>query len=60
MFLGATRLSAGSRTDVGGYTKPETASTAQFDISDHRNVSQTIQAIRDKGFQPVFKDWELI
>jgi 2-iminoacetate synthase len=60
MFLGATRLSAGSRTDVGGYTEPETASTAQFDISDVRNVAQTIQAIRDKGLQPVFKDWELI
>jgi len=57
MFLGATRLSAGSRTDVGGYTKPETASTAQFDISDVRSVGQTIQAIRDKGMQPVFKDW---
>jgi 2-iminoacetate synthase len=60
MFLGATRLSAGSRTDVGGYTEPETASTAQFDISDVRGVARTIQAIRDKGLQPVFKDWELI
>jgi len=60
MFLGATRLSAGSRTDVGGYTKPEAASTAQFDISDVRSVAQTIQAIRDKGLQPVFKDWELL
>jgi 2-iminoacetate synthase len=60
MFLGATRLSAGSRTDVGGYTKPEAASTAQFDISDVRSVAQTIQAIRGRGLQPVFKDWELI
>ena len=60
MFLGATRLSAGSRTDVGGYTQPDDASTAQFDISDARSVAQTIQAIRDKGLQPVFKDWELI
>ncbi len=60
MFLGATRLSVGSRTDVGGYTQPAEASTAQFDISDMRGVAETIQAIRDKGFQPVFKDWELI
>lgn len=60
MFLGATRLSVGSRTDVGGYTQPAEASTAQFDISDVRGVDETIQAIRDKGFQPVFKDWELI
>jgi 2-iminoacetate synthase len=60
MFLGATRLSAGSRTDVGGYTRPATASTAQFEISDVRDVAETIQAIRDKGLQPVFKDWELL
>ena len=60
MSLGATRLSAGSRTDVGGYTAPDDASTSQFDIFDARSVAQTIQAIRDRGLQPVFKDWELI
>ena len=60
MRLGATRLSAGSRTDVGGYTEPQDASTAQFEISDIRSVTETIQAIRDRGLQPVFKDWELI
>ncbi|MDX9786373.1 MAG: 2-iminoacetate synthase ThiH [Desulfobacterales bacterium] len=60
MFLGVTRMSAGSRTDVGGYTKPMESSTAQFEITDQRDAAQIIQAIRDQGFQPVFKDWELI
>ncbi|MBW2366268.1 MAG: 2-iminoacetate synthase ThiH [Deltaproteobacteria bacterium] len=60
LFLGATRYSAGSRTDVGGYAHPQEASTAQFEISDERGVEKTISAIREKGFQPVFKDWELI
>jgi 2-iminoacetate synthase len=60
MYLGVTRMSAGSRTDVGGYTKPKESSTAQFEINDDRDVPDIIQAIRDRGFQPVFKDWELI
>lgn len=60
MFLGVTRMSAGSRTDVGGYTKPKECSTAQFEINDDRDVADIIQAIRDRGFQPIFKDWELI
>lgn len=60
MFLGVTRMSAGSRTDVGGYTEPRACSTAQFEINDDRDVADIIQAIRDRGFQPVFKDWELI
>lgn len=60
MFLGVTRMSAGSRTDVGGYTKPKDCSTAQFEISDERDVAEIVQTIRDQGFQPVFKDWDLI
>lgn len=60
MFLGVTRMSAGSRTDVGGYTKPKDCSTAQFEISDERDVAEIVQTIRNQGFQPVFKDWDLI
>ncbi len=60
LYLGATRFSAGSRTDVGGYTKPHDSSTPQFEISDNREVSEIIHTIKEKGMQPVFKDWELI
>ncbi len=70
IHLGATRYSAGSKTDVGGYTvrnpgaigsdgtNPDT--TVQFEITDSRSVDQVTQMIRDSGYQPVFKDWEII
>jgi 2-iminoacetate synthase len=59
MQLGATRFSAGSRTDVGGYTKMETSQCQQFEISDERSVDEIVAAIRAGGCQPVYKDWEL-
>ena len=59
LHLGATRFSAGSRTDVGGYTDNAQAGCKQFEISDERNVPQMAAAIRSAGLQPVYKDWEL-
>lgn len=58
IYLGATRFSAGSKTDVGGYSHDDHDSQ-QFSISDTRDTSEVVKMIRDKGFQPVFKDWEL-
>jgi 2-iminoacetate synthase len=59
MQLGATRFSAGSRTDVGGYTGVEKSECQQFEISDERSVSEMVAAIKNGGLQPVYKDWEL-
>lgn len=59
MLLGATRLSAGSRTDVGGYSGLEDSQCEQFEISDERSVDQIVAAIKAGGLQPVYKDWEL-
>jgi 2-iminoacetate synthase len=59
MQLGATRLSAGSRTDVGGYTGVEDSNCEQFEISDERSVPEMVAAIKAGGKQPVYKDWEL-
>ncbi|MFH2091332.1 MAG: 2-iminoacetate synthase ThiH [Pseudomonadota bacterium] len=59
IHLGATRFSAGSKTDVGGYALKAQDATVQFEITDTRSVDQTIQMIRDSGYQPVFKDWEI-
>lgn len=58
--LGITRMSAGSKTVVGGYSDSEISEIPQFDISDNRSVTETISMIRQKGFQPVLKDWEMI
>ncbi len=59
MQLGATRFSAGSRTDVGGYTGVEESQCEQFEISDERSVPEMVAAIKAGGMQPVYKDWEL-
>lgn len=59
MPLGITKISAGSRTNVGGYSEKD-ASTCQFEISDQRSVKEIIQVIKKYGYQPIYKDWEQI
>jgi len=55
--LGITNISAGSSTQPGGYVKPNTELN-QFDISDERTALEVSKAIRARGFNPVWKDWE--
>ena len=55
--LGVTKISAGSKTEVAGHTQ-EGESTKQFEISDSRSVSEIIEALNQKGYQPILKDWE--
>jgi len=57
--LGATKMSAGSSTKVGGWTTGDN-DTGQFDISDHRTVQEIKEQICRLGYQPVFKDWQPI
>ena len=57
--LGATSMSAGSKTDPGGYyTYPQ--SLEQFAVSDERTPAQGEDAIRRQGYQAVWKDWDKI
>jgi len=58
--LGATRFSAGSCTGVGGYGEGQPEGTPQFEITDERSVDEVVQAIRNAGYQPVYKDWDMI
>ncbi|WP_052812681.1 2-iminoacetate synthase ThiH [Desulfonatronum thioautotrophicum] len=55
--LGVTRLSAGVSTSVGGHGSGQ-AGTPQFEVADDRSVSEIAAMLRNKGFQPVFKDWQ--
>ena len=55
--LGVTKMSAGSVTEVGGHAD-EAKSDGQFEITDTRSVEEMSEAIRARGYQPVFKDWE--
>lgn len=54
--LGVTHLSAGSSTEPGGYGEAGT-SEEQFAISDPRTAAQVAEALRVRGFDPVWKDW---
>ena len=54
----ATKFSAGSKTEVGGYTKAKTE--PQFEISDKRESEEVVQRISDLGYEPVYKNWENI
>jgi len=55
--LGATTISAGSKTNPGGYTvAPE--SLEQFEIDDSRTVAEVKEMIETKGYKTVWKDWE--
>jgi 2-iminoacetate synthase len=57
--LGITAMSAGSRTDPGGYTHPQPeGAEAQFEISDGRDPEAVARVIRQKGYEPVWKDWD--
>jgi len=51
--IGASQISAGSRTDIGGYSHAaEETGTAQFSLSDGRSLDEMIGAILDAGLEP--------
>jgi 2-iminoacetate synthase len=55
--LGITAMSAGSRTNPGGYVvDPE--SLEQFEIDDDRSPAAIAEMIRRQGYEPVWKDWD--
>ncbi len=55
--LGTTTMSAGSKTNPGGYSIKED-SLEQFEISDERTPQEVAQLITAQGYQPVWKDWD--
>ena len=54
---GISRMSVASRTTVGGYHEPVNE-PGQFDVSDTRGVEEFCEAMRQRGLQPVFKNWD--
>lgn len=56
--LGVTAISAGSKTNPGGY-KVEPQSLEQFEISDERSAQEIAAMIRKQGYEPVWKDWDM-
>ena len=56
--LGVTTLSAGSKTDPGGYAvyKKE---LEQFSVNDDRTPDEIMHAIKKHGYEVVWKDWDM-
>ncbi|GHA71216.1 2-iminoacetate synthase ThiH [Pontibacter akesuensis] len=55
--LGITSISAGSKTDPGGYASGQQA-LEQFEISDERRPTEIVQMIRNQGYDAIWKDWD--
>ena len=55
--LGTTSMSAGSKTNPGGYAV-DTESLEQFEISDERTPEEIAILISSTGYEPVWKDWD--
>ncbi|MGD2086529.1 MAG: 2-iminoacetate synthase ThiH [Candidatus Aminicenantes bacterium] len=54
--LGVTKISAASKTSVGGYCL-EQNKDPQFEVMDKRSVAEIVTMLDNKGFDPVFTDW---
>ena len=55
--LGITRMSAGSKTNPGGYST-HADSVGQFEIDDSRSPAQIAAMLKSQGLEPVWKDWD--
>ncbi len=57
--LGITSISAGSRTDPGGYAAKLQA-LEQFEIADNRSPAAVAEMLISNGYEPVWKDWDRV
>lgn len=57
--LGITSMSAGSKTEPGGYAH-EHKDLEQFQISDSRTPQEVSQFLKDDGYETVWKDWDKV
>lgn len=55
--LGVTTMSAGSRTEPGGYFSYPQA-LEQFEVSDPRTVDEVVSGLHAVGVETVWKDWD--
>lgn len=55
--IGATTMSAGSKTNPGGYAI-DPQSLEQFEVDDSRSMEEIRNLIKRKGYDPVMKDWD--
>ncbi|WP_037571259.1 [FeFe] hydrogenase H-cluster radical SAM maturase HydG [Spirochaeta cellobiosiphila] len=51
---GVSQISAGSKTNPGGYGKEDSSNDNQFSLGDHRSLEQVIENLVDQDFIPSF------
>lgn len=54
LALGISQISAGSRTNPGGYAENEDYDASQFSLGDHRPLDEVIRDIAEHGYIPSF------
>ncbi|HJW44817.1 MAG TPA: [FeFe] hydrogenase H-cluster radical SAM maturase HydG [Geothrix sp.] len=52
--LGISQISAGSRTNPGGYEDEAQDGGAQFSLGDHRSLDEVVRDLAETGFIPSF------
>jgi len=52
--LGVSQISAGSRTNPGGYADEQRFESGQFQLGDHRSLEEVVQDIAEMGYIPSF------
>ncbi|MBM4046432.1 MAG: [FeFe] hydrogenase H-cluster radical SAM maturase HydG [Planctomycetes bacterium] len=52
--LGVSQISAGSRTNPGGYSTEEKLDASQFSLGDHRPLDEVIRDVASLGYIPSF------
>ena len=52
--LGVSQISAGSRTNPGGYAEGEKEDKSQFSLGDHRPLDEVIRDVASLGYIPSF------
>jgi 2-iminoacetate synthase len=55
--LGVVKMSAGSRTSPGGYSKRQ-PDAGQFEVEDERSPAEIAEMLKNQGLEPVWKDWD--
>lgn len=58
--VGINKMSIASRTTVGGYRDHADSPDGQFHVNDSRDIATFCAALRAKGLDPVFKNWDRV
>jgi len=52
--LGVSQISAGSRTNPGGYSEEDAKDASQFSLGDHRTLDEVVRDVASLGYIPSF------